>query len=477
MSKTPDLPGEVSRRTVITRAAAIGAAIPAAGLLGACAGGGTEEKKSETGNTGDAKNPFGVKDGDPLEVVIFNGGYGEKYAKDIHEPMYKAAFPKSEIKHSAPTEISTTIQPRFAGGNPPDFLNNSGAKAIDIGSLVGDGQLLTLDKLWSAPSYDDPKKTVKDTLIPGTIESGEFDGKSVQLNYVFTVYGIWYNSALFSKNSWVAPKTWDETTALFDKIKAAGITPYAYAGANAAYYQFEVILSNAAKIGGAEVLKNIDNLEDGAWQVPAIKDSLEFWAGIGAKYMDKAHEGLKHTEVQLQQNQGKVAFYPSGSWLENEQAKETPADFKYAMTLVPSKGASDKIGFTGIHATAGEPYVIPAKAKNQAGALEYMRIMLSKKGANEFVKLNGSLTSVIGSSDGATLTPGTASAKTALDAAGKDVFTFHINDWYADMNTEMKAATNALMFGHQNVAQFVERVQKAADKLKKDSSIKKNKVK
>ncbi|MEK8110189.1 hypothetical protein NKG94_49505 [Micromonospora sp. M12] len=27
-------------------------------------------------------------------MVIFNGGYGEKYATDVHEPLYKTAFPR-----------------------------------------------------------------------------------------------------------------------------------------------------------------------------------------------------------------------------------------------------------------------------------------------------------------------------------------------------------------------------------------------
>src|SRR5258707_9994891 len=50
------------------------------------------------------------------------------------------------------------------------------------------------------------------------------------LNYAYTVFGIWYNKALFDKNSWTPPTTFDEFFTLAPKIKAAGIAPFAFAG-------------------------------------------------------------------------------------------------------------------------------------------------------------------------------------------------------------------------------------------------------
>src|SRR5204863_84553 len=163
----------------LRRAAAAGLlAVPATGLLGACATGGGGDSNTGGGGTKTAANPLGVKEDAELEVVIFEGGYGQKYATDVHEPLYKNAFPKANIK-------------------------------------------------------------------------------------------------------------------------AAGIVPFAYAGANATYYMWNVILTHAAKIGGESVLKSIDNLEPKAWQNESVKKAASMWAEVGAKYMDKSHEGLKHTDVQL----------------------------------------------------------------------------------------------------------------------------------------------------------------------------------
>ncbi|SCG44710.1 N-acetylglucosamine/diacetylchitobiose ABC transporter substrate-binding protein [Micromonospora coxensis] len=473
MSITPGNPAELNRRTLLGRAAAAGLlATPAVSLLGACATSGSDEgaSKAEEG-TKSAANPLGVKDDAPLEVVIFNGGYGEKYATDVHEPLYKKAFPKAEIKHQSTQAVSTVLQPRFASGNPPEFVNNSGEKLIDFGSLVADGQLMDLTELWDAPSVDDPNKKVRDTVVPGTVEAGSFNGKPYVLYYVSTVFGIWYSGKLFRDNGWAPAKTWSEFTALLDKIKAKGITPYGYAGANAAYYQWNVILTHAAKIGGTDVLKNIDNLEDGAWQQDAVKQAAAAWAEIGAKYVDKSFEGLKHTDVQLRQNQYKLAFYPSGDWLEGEQKKDTPAGFEYQLMPVPSLSASDKLPATAVRATAGEGYFVSAKSKNPRGGLEYMRQMLSVAGAKGFTEVVKAPTVVTAGSEGFAFPPGVASSQAALKAAGQDVFNLYFDGWYKELDTEARTATNELMFGRIKADAFCERIQKRADAIKKDSSV------
>src|SRR5947209_18475023 len=83
MSVTPETPSAsaISRRTLLQRSAIAGAlAIPAVGLLDACAGGGSTSSTS-TGGTKSADNPFGVADGSTVKVVVFDGGLGTEYAK------------------------------------------------------------------------------------------------------------------------------------------------------------------------------------------------------------------------------------------------------------------------------------------------------------------------------------------------------------------------------------------------------------
>ncbi|MDP9849894.1 N-acetylglucosamine/diacetylchitobiose ABC transporter substrate-binding protein [Streptosporangium lutulentum] len=477
MSNSAGTPGAITRRQMIRRIGLTALiAGPGAGLLSACAtSGGSAPAASAAPSAGgavSAANPFGVVANAPLEVVIFKGGLGDSYATEVHEPLYKKAFPQAQVKHVATQKIAQTLQPRFAGGDVPDMIANSGSDNIDNGALQQEGQLMDLTELWDAPSIDDPSKKVRDTVAPGTVESGLISGKPYLLNYVLSGYGLWYDSALFEKNGWTPPKTFEEFKAFCETAKAAGIVPFAYAGQNASYYAYWMILISAAKIEGNQFLIDVDNLVDGVWKRDSIKQSAAAWAEIGNKYMDKSFEGLIHTDVQTRQNQGKIALYPSGSWLENEQKSQTPAEFKYALTPTPSVTAADKMPFEAIRTTAGEAYIVPSKAKNPRGGLEYLRIMLSKEGAKGFTETSKNMTVVTGAADGLALSPGNASLTAVQAAAGSNVITYSsFENWYKEFETELRKQTNALMFGRISADEFCDKMQKAADKTKADSSI------
>jgi N-acetylglucosamine transport system substrate-binding protein len=465
---------EVNRRTLLRRAAAVGLmATPAVGLLSACVGGGDDDKPA-TQATGakSADNPLGIDPKTGVEIVIFNGGLGTDYSTKVDTPLFNKKWPDAKITYSETEQISTVIQPRINAGSPPDMINNSGSNLMDFGAIVKAGQAADLTDLFAAPSWDVAGKTVADTLVPGAVEQGTYDGKPFAMNYSYTVFGLWYNKKLFDTKGWTVPTTWADFTALCDKIKAAGLTPFGYAGANASYYMVRALLTSAAKIGTEQALKDIDNLKPGAWTADPIKQAAQAWGEIGNKYINKTFLGLRHTEVQLQQDQDKVAFYPCGSWLENEQAKDTPAGFEYAVAAFPSVTAADKLPATAINAAAGEIYFAAAKGKNPQGGKEYLRAMLSKEAALGFTKLTKSLTVVAGASDGQTISPGLTSANDLLTKAGKDVFMGYLFDtWYKKLDDESRAAVNDLMFKGGDAQKFCDRMEKASQAVAKDSSI------
>ncbi|MEV7969295.1 N-acetylglucosamine/diacetylchitobiose ABC transporter substrate-binding protein [Sphaerisporangium sp. NPDC088356] len=466
-----------SRRELLRSAALAGLLLPGAGALAACAspagGGNTAGSQAPATGAKTAANPLGIAEDKPFEVVIFDGGFGDAYARDIHEPLFKGKHAKVEIKHTATKEIAKTLQPRFAGGNPPELINNSGDNAMDFGALAQDGQLQDLGPLLDAPSWDDPNVKVRDTILPSAIELGTYDGTFSVLNYANTVWGIWYSKKLFGDNGWEVPKTWDEFTALCEKIKKSGkAAPFTYAGKHP-FYIYETILTLSAKIGGADVLKNIDNLADGAWKAEPVAKAAGAFAEIGAKYLLQGTEGLDHIQTQTAQNKYEVAMLPNGSWLENEQKDTTPADFGYAMFPLPSFTDSDALPYGTLHSRPGEEYFVAARSANPLAGVEYMRAMLSKEGAGKFTELVSTLTVVNGAADGRTLKPGLQSAASALKEAGTNVTYFRFRQWYKELHDEVAAATGQLMSGRLKVAEWADRCQKKSDEIKNDSSVKK----
>ncbi|RBQ14425.1 carbohydrate ABC transporter, N-acetylglucosamine/diacetylchitobiose-binding protein [Spongiactinospora rosea] len=471
-------PTPFTRRELLRNAALAGMLLPAAGALASCAtpAGNSGPAQAPTAGAKSANNPLGIPEDKPVEVIIFDGGFGDTYFTDIHKPLFRTKHPKVEIKETATKEIAKTLQPRLAGGSPPEVIHNSGANAMDVGALVQDGQLYDLQTLLDAPSWDDPNVKVRDTISPNVIEWGTFEGKFQVMAYTNGVWGMWYSQKLFREEGWpTAPKTWEEFTGLLETIKKSGkMAPFTYAGKHP-FYIYETILTLAAKIGGKDVLKNIDNLEDGAWSAEPVKQAAAAFQEIGAKYLLPGTAGLDHVQTQTAQNKGKVAILPCGVWLENEQKGTAPADFEYGVFPLPDFTSSDALPYGTVHARPGEDFMVGAKSPNPLGGVEVLRAMLSKQAAAKFVQAVSTPSIVKGAAEGVPLSPGLKSAIAMLDAAGDNTTFFRMRQWYLPMHDEVAAATGQLMNGRLTVDKWAERIQKKAAGIKADSSVTKYK--
>lgn len=476
-----------SRRRFLKQMGVAGVALgPGSAFLASCAtGGGSDEDEPTDETTGEATedNPFGLDPASDLEIWIFDGGFTDKYATDVHEPILQEKYPDLTIDHHKAVDIGAELQQRFVAGDPPDFINNSGDGVMDTAQLIADGQLADLGPLLDAPSWDDPSKTVRDTLVPGTEEIGTRSGTFYQLNYAFTVFGLWYNKVLFDQNGWTIPRTWDDMMALCAESKAAGIAPWTYQGLTAPRYMNWPLLTMAAKQGGVEVLKAIDNLEEGAWKNEHVLAAADCWAQLAANdYFMKGTEGMEFRDSQAAWAQGEAAIIPSGSWLENEEAELVAArgdEFEFAYMNDPIiDEASAALPYETLRATPGEPYIIPEEATNKPAAMEYMRAMLSMEGATGFTELTKSLTSVLGAAEAVELeAPGLNSAKSAFAAAGENVINWFYPSWYPAMENnpegqdDIDGATFKLLKGEVDAEGWGDLCEAVAKTTLEDDSI------
>jgi N-acetylglucosamine transport system substrate-binding protein len=129
--------------------------------------------------------------------------------------------------------------------------------------------------------------------------------------------------------------------------------------------------------------------------------------------------------------------------------------------------ATDKLEYEAI------PY--GSKAKNVNGGLEYLRLMLSKKGAQEFAKLTYTLTVVKGAHDDQDIDTVLKSSLEAYNAAQgtERIAPWKYAAWYVPMKDDIEGAMGQLLTGKMDANGFVERAQKVADRVKKDPKIKK----
>lgn len=448
---------KATRRTLLLGSAA-------AATLSACATAGT-------GNTNTA-NKTGFEEA-PLEVVIFKGGYGDQYAIEAGN-LYKQKYPKATIDHKGIQKVGEVLQPRFLADTPPDVVDNTGAGRLDLVTLVSSGKLKDLGELLDSPSFDDPSKKVRDTLMPGVVEEGTFDGKVQVLNYSSVLWGVWYSKSLFAKNGWTFPTTWEEMLTLNDEIKATGVAPWTWQGKYPEYMN-DPLFSLAAKAGGHELVKSIDNLEPNAWKSPAMLAAVEAIYQLAARgHIMSGSEALSHTEAQNAWCNGKAAFIPCGSWLEGEQQQVTPAGFDMVMATVPALTGADKLPNGAVMAASSESFLVPAKAKNVQGGLEFLRILFSTQVAKGFAQNSKALPVVQGATDGLALSSGLQSVADAVKGAGTNLFSYRFRTWYPPLSKAVDDATGELLTKRLNPQQWADRVQKAADDVAKDGSITKH---
>lgn len=462
----------ISRRSLLRGAALAAVLVPFGVSLASCAapgGGGTSGPKGEV----TADNPFGVAANSKVDAVIFDGGYGVDYVENSAKIMEKAQKGLS-VKVSASTKIAQELQPRFVSGNPPDLVDNSGANSIGWNTILD--QLEDLTDVLDAKNLEGEK--IRDTLYGGVEAPGTFGDKFAALNYVMTVYGLWYSDSVFKENGFQAPTSWQDLKALGAAAKEKGKFLFLWGKEASTYYQ-TMVVDSAVIQGGDEVRLPLENLEEGCWSHPIIQNILTiFYDLIQSGYVKPGGSGTQFTAAQAQWSLDKAALlYPSGSWIENEMKDQTADGFAMkGIGELPLDG-SQKTPAGTLRAEAGEPFMVPSKAKNPAAGKELLRVMLSKESATWFAKNKLAPTIVKGivPDDGFGSTA-LVSQKELLDKAGDNVFTIKSFNLYG-MNSDQLPIWNSFLDGKMDVATLTKQLQDLTDKIRNDSSIEKIEIK
>ncbi|MGI8483406.1 MAG: N-acetylglucosamine/diacetylchitobiose ABC transporter substrate-binding protein, partial [Thermomicrobiales bacterium] len=131
-----------------------------------------------------------------------------------------------------------------------------------------------------------------------------------------------------------------------------------------------------------------------------------------------------------------------------------------------------EIGFEGIATYSGQPFTVPAQAKNATGGLEFIRILCSRENARFFTEYAKALTTVVGAAEGLDLGTAFNSAKDVTDAAGDKVLSPpRFGDWYKTLGDEVTVQLGSLLSKQIDPDGFIDAVQSAADAVASDDSI------
>lgn len=404
-----------------------------------------------------------------IEVAAFQGGYGidfyEQAAKEFSEKN-----PGLTVKVWGNPRVWEQLRPRFIGGNPPDLTFPGWG--MDHWALAEEGQLMDLSAHLDTPAAEGDT-TWRETFEPSILKLGQLDGKQFVLPYYMMILGWWYDPAVFAKNGWTPPKTWDELLALGEKVKAAGMAPLTFQGKYPYYMIDGMLLPWAWSVGGEEAVKKAQNLEPGAWKSESMLKAAGMIDELNKKgFFQKGAVGMSHTEAQQEFLQGRAAMVPCGSWLYSEMKEVMPPNAKMEYMLPPSvpggKGDPSAI-LIGI-----EPWMVSTAGKDPETAIKFFKYMTSPSKAKQFVEEKGTLMSIKGS-DQAKL-PEVLKRPAESFKASKQVWAVQYRQWYPAFNTEIENALTAMLNGELTPQTFCDRVEAAAEKTRKDESVKKHRL-
>jgi len=401
-----------------------------------------------------------------LEVAIFEGGYGLDWVKALGAG-YEKEHPGVKVNVWGNPRVWEQLRPRFIEGNPPDVVHPGWGFAT--WPTMAQGGFLALDDALNGKSYDG-KSVWKDTM--NQLTSFMYKGKTYGIPYFTDAFGWWYSQTLFEKKGWAVPKTWDEMWDLCKKIKASGMAPFATCGLTPdyiIYWRWGVFEYYLERSGGLKALEDALNMVPGAWKSDAVLKAADVAQKVNRDgYFLEGTLGLSHTDSQVMFFTGKAAMIPVGTWVEKESQDVIPPDFKLRFMMPPAVpgGKGDP---TAIHlqTNTSASWFVPAKAKNPAMAVDFLKYATTVENARQSTKLAGSGTTVKGAWDAVT----SESVKSAFAFLDKSKTIFNSRVWetrYPVMDKEYNIALYDLVTMKKTPQQFCDYMESVAQKVRTD---------
>ncbi|HEX5540272.1 MAG TPA: ABC transporter substrate-binding protein [Micromonospora sp.] len=313
----------------------------------------------------------GFDDGDgakqqsgPAALQIMIGSSGEAETKAVQEAANKWAADSGNTATVIPAqELSQQLNQALAAGNPPDVFYVDAGRFADyasVGALEPYG-----DKISNS---DDFYESLRTTFT--------YDGKLYCAPKDFSTLALQINTDLWSKAGLTEadiPTTWEEFTAVAQKIKAKGIVPLALGDTRDRIGAFMVqaggwITSADGKQATANSPENLQALE-------YVKTLLAEGLARYPKQLDAGWSGEAF-------GKGAAAMTIEGNWIKGALQNDFP-DVKYSVHPLPAgpKGKGT-LSFTNC-------WGIAAKSKHKEQAIKFVEAMTAAEQQMAFAQAFG----------------------------------------------------------------------------------------
>jgi multiple sugar transport system substrate-binding protein len=338
--------------------------------------------------------------GSTSKTVTVGSNASDAVPKKAYADAYKDFETSSGIKVSVNTVDHNTFQEninRYLQGSPEDIFTWFAGYRMQF--FARKNLLTDINDLWKDfKGFSDAFKAAS---------TGE-DGKQYFVPYYLYNWAVFYRKSVWEPHGWKPPKTWDEYKALAGQMKAAGLTPIAFADKDGwpAMGTFDYI--NMRQNGYDFHISLMGGKE--SWTDPKVKKVFDTWAGI-LPFCQEGSLGRTWQEGAQTLQKKQAGMHVLGLFLGNQMTEEERADLDF----FEFPEIDSTIGQDAIEAPI-DGFLLTKKAKNVASAKELLKYLATPKAEEIYLKSDPNN---VATNSGASTSSYTALQKKAVDSISK----------------------------------------------------------
>ena len=312
-------------------------------------------------------------------VSNWTGGEGDAFQAVVDG--FKVKYPNVTVNIDVVPFDQTQAQltQQFAAGNAPDV---SVALPGIVRQFSSQGLLLNLDGLWDQWVADGEYNASLRAINQGS------DGHTDAVYFKGNVNAlIWYKQSVAAKYGiTAAPTTWADFTADLDKIKAAGVAPFAV-GAKDVWVPTQWVDPMILRVAGIDKYQQLQQGKIG-WDDPAIVKSFTVLAGLIKSYWPKDTLSTAFNDETCNWVSGKNVFANNGAFVNGAVAscdKTLKPGTDYTFFELPKYDAS----MPNAQAVSGDIFIGNNKTKNMGATMAFLRYLGSVDAQSIWAKRGG----------------------------------------------------------------------------------------
>ena len=405
----------------------------------------------------ETRGPGDAPEAKALDIPVLVAGYGAEFFEETAREFEKTR-PGVRVHLHGDPRINDKVRTRVMAGDYPDATD----AVLLYPRLVEAGRILDLGPALEGPNWEGDARW-SDTFRPGVLARwSDGQGRVHAVPFAHAIWTIFYDKALFRKNGWEVPRTWDEFFALCEKIEAAGLAPLSLPGVTMRYGDAILRAAHHNLVGPAGYAA-YHELEPGARTNPRFIRAAEVLRRISTRHLVRGWEGMTHTAAQLAFLEGRCAMTVSASWFANEMRGRLPENFELGAMNFPVFADGIAAPDT-VQAQSGYYFLFrTGDPERERAAIDFFRFLTSRERVRRFAALADAPTALLAAGAGdysprmADTAAILAGATAAFDAAPAPAS--------AAQATLTQAFTDArylLMTGRITAAEFGEKLEAAA---------------